>query len=443
MKFAKALLSTFMTNILVLGLGMAVGVMTARWLSVSGRGVVSVSSTVVSLLLLVLDLGIGVSNTYFIGKNREDLGAVLGCNLLILIGELALLAPLYFAATCFPQFVAVRFVFKSLTGGVLILTLLTIPVSGFKSALTNIVLGFEQYGSYNRLNIVYQGVDMALVLLFMLVLHFEQTPRAVMAVLLANIAALLAVVFCLSYVLGKRHVRVWFSLSFFKIMSRYAVRAQLGNLVQFATYYFDVLIVNFYISGSVALYSQAVLLANMMWQIPNTVATLMYPAMANAEDPKEIRAVTNRTTRMALLAIFLCCALLAALSRPIILLLFTAKYLGSVLPLLLLLPGVAFFSVSKILASTLAGMGRIDINLKISLVMSAVALTLYFIVIPRFGICGAAVASSVVYILQALLTLHFYRRVNGSGVREVLLMNRSDWRLVKEQAAKRFRRRAA
>lgn len=441
MKFAKALLSTFAANILVMVLGLLFSVVIARWLSVEGRGVVSVSATVVSLLLIVMDLGIGGSNTYFIGQNKNDLGAVLGCSLLILFGELALVAPLYFVATCFSGFAPVAFVFKSLTGGVLLLTLLTIPVSGFKAALTYIVLGLEQYGRYNRLNILYQATDLALVLVFMLALRFEQSPRAVMAVLSANLAALLAVTGFLAHTVAKRRARVRFSFRFFKTMVRYGVRSQLGNLVQYATYYFDVLIVNFFIGGTVALYTQAVWLANLMWQIPGTVATLMYPAISNTRDPHRVKAVTNRTTRMALLLTFGCCALLAAVSRPLIVLLFTEKYLGSAAPLLLLLPGVAFFSVSKVLASTLAGMGRVNVNLKISLAVSVGALALYFGIIPRFGICGAAAASSLAYILQSVLTLRAYCRLTDSRVREVLLMSREDWRLVRETAARKLRRR--
>ena len=53
-----------------------------------------------------------------------------------------------------------------------------------------------------------------------------------------------------------------------------------------------------------------------------------------------------------------------------------------------------------------------------------VAINLWLI--PRYGIDGAAVASSVSYLLTALLTLIVFHRLSGRGWIETLVIRRSD-----------------
>jgi len=56
--------------------------------------------------------------------------------------------------------------------------------------------------------------------------------------------------------------------------------------------------------------------------------------------------------------------------------------------------------------------------------------------IPAFGINGAALASTISYTLSAALTLVLYRRLSGQGVRQTLIVRRSDlvrlWARVKQ-----------
>ena len=76
-------MATFISNILVIILSCIINIITSIWHGTNGRGILGVSNNVISFLLIIVDLGIGVSNTYFIGKNKSNVNSILGCNISI------------------------------------------------------------------------------------------------------------------------------------------------------------------------------------------------------------------------------------------------------------------------------------------------------------------------------------------------------------------------
>jgi stage V sporulation protein B len=441
MKFFKALKATFIATIFVIALGIVTGSFTTHILSQTDRGVLAKSAAVIALFLIMIDLGIGAANTYFIAKNKRDIGKILGCNVLIVLFECVLITLLFLFGRN-SDFIAFTFIFKRLSGLVLVLTLFTVPISSIKSALTNVLLGMEQYANYNKLNVLFQMFNFITIFIFLI------RYNSVSSVLIANMTAMFAIILCQIFLLLKQRIKISFSLNTLRNMLYYGIRAQFSNFVQYFTYSLDVLIIGYFL-GDIpnALYGGvAVPLATMMWQIPGVIATIIYPSVSNSDDKEYIKDITNKTTRISIVAIVLCCIILALVSRPLVLAYAGSSYVksgganGAVLPLLLLIPGIAFFSISKILANSLAGMGRIDINLKISAIVCILTVVLDFTFIPIYGIIGASVVTSVTYICHAVLTLFFYKRLTDSRVRDIILINKGDRKVIKEKLLGRFKK---
>ena len=102
----------------------------------------------------------------------------------------------------------------------------------------------------------------------------------------------------------------------------------------------------------------------------------------------------------------------------------------SVAALLWLLPGIVIFSVANVLAAYMAGIGKPRLNLLVSGVSLFVTLTLDIILIPRFNIVGAAIASTISYTLTAFLLIVFFVRETGASLREVLLPTSEDVKIL-------------
>jgi O-antigen/teichoic acid export membrane protein len=91
-----------------------------------------------------------------------------------------------------------------------------------------------------------------------------------------------------------------------------------------------------------------------------------------------------------------------------------------------IIPGVIAYSVVAVLTRYLSGQGRPGTTTLILVVGLGINIAANLLLIPRLGINGAALASSVSYSVSAVLTLAVFLRVSGRGLGETLILQRSD-----------------
>jgi O-antigen/teichoic acid export membrane protein len=95
-------------------------------------------------------------------------------------------------------------------------------------------------------------------------------------------------------------------------------------------------------------------------------------------------------------------------AKEIIIMLFKENFVNSVLPLQILLVGTVIRGCIHVpIGGSLSGIGRPDLSLKISIFMITVNIILDVLLIPGFGIIGAAIATSISLILGAFINLYF------------------------------------
>ena len=105
---------------------------------------------------------------------------------------------------------------------------------------------------------------------------------------------------------------------------------------------------------------------------------------------------------MILLPLIAVCALVA---HPAIRIAFGKAYLPSVIPFLLLLPGVFCLALETIVAQFLASIG-FPLSLVFAwLAVCVLKISLNFWAIPHYGIKGASVASTICYSVMLFLVL--------------------------------------
>lgn len=206
----------------------------------------------------------------------------------------------------------------------------------------------------------------------------------------------------------------------------YASPLYLGNLVQFLNYRLDIFLVAAFVGvRDVGLYALAVTLGQLTWIVSNSVATVLLPRVASSS-PIEVARQAARLTRITLLIGLAGAVALALVAAPFVDIVYGRAYAGAVPLLLALLPGVVAFAVVNVLAAYITGLGRARINLVIAVIGLCATLSLDFILIPRFGAVGAAIASTVSYSLSTIATVLWATRLGGLPAREFLLVRRAD-----------------
>jgi O-antigen/teichoic acid export membrane protein len=134
-------------------------------------------------------------------------------------------------------------------------------------------------------------------------------------------------------------------------------------------------------------------------------------------------AVACRRTLVVTVLAGLC---LVAVARPAIPIVYGGEFGPSVGVFLVLLPSGLFYTVHKVLGSSLSAHGMPQATLYAGLVSLPFTVGLNLLLVPRWDIIGAAVASDIAYAVNAGVILALFCRVSGIGLRETLLFDSND-----------------
>jgi O-antigen/teichoic acid export membrane protein len=208
---------------------------------------------------------------------------------------------------------------------------------------------------------------------------------------------------------------------------RFGSRSLFGTVAERLQFRADAFIVNaFHGVRQTGVYSVTSGLAETLWYIPNALGTVMF---SRAVDPKadsgRIAAVLTRTT----IAVALATAIPAfALGPRLVRVVYGSAFTDAGVALRLILPGIVAYSVVAVLSRYIVGQGRPGVGTFVLMTGLLLNIAANLILVPRFGINGAAASSSISYGLTAVLTLAVFRRLSGRGIAETLIIRGSDLR---------------
>ena len=98
--------------------------------------------------------------------------------------------------------------------------------------------------------------------------------------------------------------------------------------------------------------------------------------------------------------------------------------------LVLLTPGTVAFTVSKVLQADLAARGHLQVCVKAQVLVLAVMVGLDVLLMPDYGAAGAALASTIAYVISTMYTLWAYSRSTGTPTWTCLIVHPSDFRYI-------------
>lgn len=404
--FARNVTSTFATNVLLMPLSLATSAFLARWLGPAGKGQMTLLLLLPNMLGLILGAGLAVSNGYFAGSKRIPVADLarnsVGFALIAtLIGGLATWIGLSTGL--------LNRLLPDLPPNLLLLALILLPISLLTGYFTAILQGVQRIQRINMLTLAQGLAAFGLVTLLVPVLGWGLVG-GIIAYICAGAGVLLLATRSVGQEGGKFQPRL--ERSVLGQTLPFGLRGQAGNLLQFFNYRLDAFIVNFYLGAAgVGIYSVAVALAELLWHLPNAASFVIFPK-ASASTSQEMNRFTPRVFRLVLGVTFVGALVIALVGRPLIILIFSNTFSASYPPLLALLPGVVLLGGGKVLTSEIAGRGYPEynsINSGLGLVLTVI---LDLALIPRYGVLGAAIASSVAYSAIFFLAIFFYFRVS-------------------------------
>jgi O-antigen/teichoic acid export membrane protein len=183
------------------------------------------------------------------------------------------------------------------------------------------------------------------------------------------------------------------------------------------------------------LYSVAVTMAELVFYVPDSVATIFLPRVAGSTvgEANQMLGRVGRLTTLLTLVVALALVPVAIVGIRVVL----RGYVDCLPAFLVLLPGAVSFSVAKVMTAYVNGRGRPGLVSAGTVASLALNLALNVILIPMYGITGAALASLVSYSFQAVVAIVIASRLSGQsplslfvpGRAEAILILQTTWRL--------------
>lgn len=395
--FVRDVALTFGARLLGVATGVITLTMTTRLLGPEGRGQFAVIMAVLALVLQLSNFGLHSSSIYHLARRPElqmPLGSLLFWFSLLGVGLVAALA--YALAARVPVFM------QSVPLSLLGLALAAAPPAMFLLLGSNALLGLGKTIWFNALDLGVKLVGLiSVVLLFWWPLTALFTAYAVLHYLLA----------CLVYtrLIGSRFPAVT-ELSLASEILSYGLRAFLVAFFMFLVLRVDLFLVNSLLGTTEAgQYSVAVQVSEILNLAVGSVAVILFPHLSGL-GPEQRWHSAWRVTRITGAVLGLGILVLALVSRPLFIGWFGVQFAPAVLALWWLLPGLWCLGINTILYQHLAASGLPWFLVGATCSTAIINILLNLELIPRFGIAGAAGASSASYALLLGFTFWYLRK---------------------------------
>jgi O-antigen/teichoic acid export membrane protein len=392
--FWGKVLETYSTRVVLLGFALGITVLVSRFLGPAGRGFFAVATAVGAMGVQFGNLGLHASNTFYVAQNRKLLPTLIGNTLVVSFGggTLAVLISGLVFALC-PRLAPVQ-------GRLLILALAWIPFGLAYMLLQNLLLGIQEIRDYNKAEIA--GKVATAALLGFVIWSGRISALTMFAATFGGL--LFSLVFVAAKLRNLLEERLSVCLATFKRTIPVGMKAYLIAFFGYLVLRIDLLMVQYLLGAKQAgFYSISETLAENILLLPVVIGLMLFPKLSAMEDLDEKFRLTKRALLVttALLLPVLVGASVAA--RPLLRLVFGEAYVPSAPAFIWLMPGSFFLGIETVLVQFLNSLGfpKALVVAWLAVVVANIGINLW--AIPRYGIVGSSIVSSVCYFAIFLL----------------------------------------
>jgi len=414
----KPVLRTLVSNLSVFALGLVSSILLNRGLGPEGKGLYATLLTTSQLIVMLASLGLGKSVTFYLSNREEKPQTVFGILLSLTFLTVGLALVAVFAIKVLSNRSGV-YEGSALCGLAALSILSIVNASG-----VGVLRGLKQFGACNVQGIFTSAIFLAAVL----VLVFAGSLSPMLAVFCKVFSFLTGLIWIWPKLKGLGFLfKPRFESALARKMLSYGLGFFFYALFQNLSYRFDLILVAHLTSLTDAgWYSTASGLAEIIWYFPNAVGLVLFPVIAGLNDQERDRLV-GKTCRWSILVMAVGITGLVIVAPVLIPLLYGNQFLPTVNALYSLSFGILTNGMFQILGIHLAAKKRLGVLTLITASGFAVNLVLNLILIPRFGIVGAGLASTVSYSLCGFLTAYAFSRTTGMKWSELLFIPREEF----------------
>ncbi len=401
-KFAFDVGITFLASVVTLPLGFIITILLARYLGAGDLGLYRMASTIYGIAMVFATIGIPAAMIKYVAEFKNDRNKF---NQIVSSGVITFLflgigfvALFYFSSSIFAEI----FNMPELSGLLKILS----PVFPFAlvgGALLGLLNGLREMKKYAAATIV-QSVLMVIVTVALIYYGFG-VAGAVIGIVLSSVGNCLYLIF-----VSRNYFEITLSeyVPTTKKIMRFGAQIFGANAINMINYQADIILIGYFLTATdVGYYAVAVGLSRFFWLVPQAIQTISYPATSEYwtnNNHSALQTMIDKSMKYSACILLPIGLGVGFFAKDIITTIFGEGFVYSVLPLHILIIGTVIFGIGcKSIGGSLSGVNRPDLSLKTTSAGAIVNIILNVLLIPYFGIIGAAIATTASLILMVLI----------------------------------------
>ncbi|MCA9859549.1 MAG: polysaccharide biosynthesis C-terminal domain-containing protein [Thermomicrobiales bacterium] len=419
MSFVRDALSLLATSTIVTPIGLITSILLARLLGAEALGFYSVLNNFTSLAVLLFLFGWPTAVVYRIRNRRRDPALVASTGLVVIAGVSTVVVGVGLLCGDFLR--------EAVLGGAppdaYAIALLIIAAQLFARLFVALARALGRFDLSNRY-VLLVAVGLFVAFSGALGLAGASLRNAMFAALGVHVVASLGIG---AFVLRESGLSRQLSTKELSQTIGYSGRSYVQSIAGQLHEQVDVLMLAAFLidPAEIAAYAIAVGVVNRLKIVPEAVSGALFPHVAEL-DAAEAGSFAARAARHSAAWAWLAALTLGFASPWLIPLLFGPDFKASVLPALVLLPGSALLTTYMVLARFFMGIDRQGVIVRCQVSSLVVNAVLNVVLIPIWGILGAATASLISYGLETLLMVLAFRSATGQTILGTMLLRPSD-----------------
>lgn len=379
-------------------------------LGASGLGLYTLVFMIYMLGIQFSGFGLGVALTKYVAEHNNNLRIIKefvssGVIISFIIGSM-MGGFLYI----FSDIIAIYFFHNSDMVYLLKITSFSFPFIALQKAVLGTLNGLRKMKYFAYLNVVQNIVIFIVSVIFVMLFKMDVTGAIFGLIFPTIIISILSLVF----IKDLFEIPSSFLNSILKELSFFGFYVVLINSISTINSQVSTLLIGYYMNEvEVGYYAVALIFVQGIILIPSAVQYVTSPAIATYHGKKEYMNIKKLTTNVMLktfLIAIISSFVLIISGSFLITTIFTEEFLPAYLPLIILLIGNSIFAPIVSIGGALSSIGKVNIVFGISVLSTFINLFFNILLIPKFGIIGAALATSSSLLITAVIQIFFIKK---------------------------------
>ena len=376
----------------------------------SGLGLYTIVFTVYMFGMQFAGFGIGSSLIRYIATYHDDLPKIkeiFSSGILVSILSGSVMSVLLYLLS---GIISNQFFHNPQMTNLLRLTAFCFPFIAVQKVVVGTLNGLKEIKLYAIVNIVQNALVMIVSYFLVILLKMDVMGAVIGLVIPTILVSLFSLIFTKNFFVQPNKLMnpVLKEISWFGF---YVVLANSIGMIN--TQVNSLLIGHFMNETQVGYYAVAAIFVQGVTLLPHAIQVVTTPSIAIYYGKGELTKIRQliKKTVLKTYGIIVCISFILVISgKFLITLLFTDEFLPAYLPMLVLLIGHTIYAAYVSLGGCLSSIGKVNIVFKLGAISAGLNILLNIGLIPRFGLLGAASATSISLIFTSLINFYYLRR---------------------------------